>query len=165
MKRILLAGYGNIAHAFEKILLEQETVDSYQLTVCDIADGNDIMDYLPHHHDEFDVVLNTSLANSIALSKMCIDYGLDYIDVGIEDGIGNPDSTPSDYTALMKEMIQWKTHSRIIPTITLEGHGKFLCLDLTAYFNRKRVAGYNRVVSDGTIIVDTSYDTASTVAY
>ena len=114
MKRILLAGYGNIAHAFEKILLEQETVGSYQLTVCDIADGNDIMDYLPHHHDEFDVVLNTSLANSIALSKMCIDYRLDYIDVGIEDGIGNPDSTPSDYTALMKEMIQWKTHSRIM---------------------------------------------------
>ena len=35
MKRILLAGYGNIAHAFEKIMYEQEPKDSFKLTVCD----------------------------------------------------------------------------------------------------------------------------------
>jgi len=114
MKRILLAGYGNIAHAFEKILHEQEPEGSYQLTVCDIADGNDIMEYLPQHAEEFDVVVNTSLANSISLSKMCIGYGLDYIDVGIEDGIDSPCDTPSDYTALMKEMMHWRTRSRIM---------------------------------------------------
>ena len=42
------------------------------------------MEYLPMHADEFDVVVNTSLANSIELSKLCIRLGLDYIDVGIE---------------------------------------------------------------------------------
>jgi len=114
MKRILLAGYGNIAHAFEKILLEQEPQDSYTLTACDLADGNDVMDYLPQHADEVDVVLNTSLANSILLSQMCIRLGLDYIDVGIEDGIGYEAATPSDYTALMKEMTAWRTQSRIM---------------------------------------------------
>jgi len=114
MKRILLAGYSNIAHAFEKIMEEQEPQDSYTLTPCDLADGNDVMEYLPHHADEFDIVLNTSLANSIELSQMCIRLGLDYIDVGIEDGIGNVNNTPSDYTALMKDMTAWKTRSRVM---------------------------------------------------
>ena len=114
MRRILLAGYGNIAHALEKILQEQEPQGSYTLTPCDLADGNDVMEYLPQHVDEFDVVVNTSLANSIQLSKLCIRLGLDYIDVGIEDGIGNLDATPCNYTALMGEMTQWRTRSRIM---------------------------------------------------
>ncbi|MCR4922241.1 MAG: hypothetical protein K5945_11145 [Bacteroidaceae bacterium] len=114
MKRILLAGYGNIAHAFEKIMQEQEEPGSYTLSTCDLADGNDVMEYLPHHAEKFDVVVNTSLANSIALSKMCIRLGLDYIDVGIEDGYDNIDGTPSDYTALMKKMMNWKCHSHIM---------------------------------------------------
>ena len=114
MKRILLAGYGNIAHAFEKILLEQDPQGSYTLTPCDLADGNDVMEYLPMHADEFDVVVNTSLANSIELSKLCIRLGLDYIDVGIEDGIENIASTPSNYTELMREMCGWKTRSRVM---------------------------------------------------
>lgn len=114
MKHILLAGYGNIAKAFEKIMREQETEGSFSLNVCDLTDGNDIMKFLPLHIKDFDLVINTSLANSIELSKMCIDYGLDYIDVGIEDGIDQMDSTPSDYTTLVKEMTAWETHSRIM---------------------------------------------------
>lgn len=114
MKRILLAGYGNIAHAFEKIMLEQEHPDSYTLTTCDLADGMDVMDYLPRHANQFDVVLNTSLANSIDLSKMCIALGLDYIDVGIEDGIDQINETPSDYTALMRQITSWQTHSHVM---------------------------------------------------
>ena len=114
MKRILLAGYGNIAHAFERILHEQEPYDSYVLTTCDLADGDDVMEYLPQHADEFDLVFNSSLANSIELTRMCIRLGLDYIDVGIEDGIGNIAATPSDYSSLLREMTGWKTRSRIM---------------------------------------------------
>ena len=80
MKRILLAGYGNIAHAFEKIMNEQEQNGSFTLTICDLKEGQDIFDFLPRHHDEFDVVVNTSVANSIEIARMCIDYGLDCID-------------------------------------------------------------------------------------
>ena len=47
MKRILLAGYGNIAHAFEKIMNEQEPQDSFKLTICDLKEGQDIFDFLP----------------------------------------------------------------------------------------------------------------------
>ena len=75
MKRILLAGYGNIAHAFEQIMAEQEPSGSYTFTTCDLKDGQDILTYLPEHHDEFDLVLNTSQAETIDVTRMCIDYG------------------------------------------------------------------------------------------
>lgn len=115
MKRILLAGYGNIAHAFEKIMHEQEPQGSYILTTCDLKDGQDIFEYLPRHHQEFDVVVNTSLANSIKVARMCIDYGLDYIDVGIDDGLsaGDTDSSLNFLTAL-QEILQWPTHSHVM---------------------------------------------------
>ena len=79
MKRVLLAGYGNIAHAFEKIMNEQEPRGSFKLATCDLKEGQDILHFLPRHHDEFDVVVNTSLANSIKVARMCIDYGLDFL--------------------------------------------------------------------------------------
>ena len=66
MKRILLAGYGNVAHAFEQILKEQEKSGSYTLTTCDLKDGQEILSYLPEHHNEFDLVLNTSQAETCA---------------------------------------------------------------------------------------------------
>jgi hypothetical protein len=39
VKRLLLAGYGNIAHAFEQIMAEQEPSGTYTLTTCDLKDG------------------------------------------------------------------------------------------------------------------------------
>lgn len=115
MKRILLAGYGNIAHAFEKIMKEQEPEGSYQLSACDLSDGHDILRFLPRHHNEFDIVLNTSLANSNKVARLCIDYGLDYIDVGIEDGL-NPDDAESslNYLAMMEQIMRWPTHSHVM---------------------------------------------------
>ena len=63
MKRILLAGYGNVAHAFVQIMKEQEPSGSYTFTTCDLKDGQEILSYLPEHHNEFDLVLNTSQAD------------------------------------------------------------------------------------------------------
>ena len=116
MKRILLAGYGNIAHAFEKIMNEQEQNGSFTLTICDLKDGQDIFDFLPRHHDEFDVVVNTSVANSIEIARMCIDYGLDCIDVaGFADGIETDDTvSTADYIEDMKRILCWPTHSRVM---------------------------------------------------
>ena len=116
MKRILLAGYGNIAHAFEKIMNEQEQNGSFTLTICDLKDGQDIFDFLPRHHDKFDVVVNTSVANSIEIARMCIDYGLDCIDVaGFADGIETDDTvSTADYIEDMKRILCWPTHSHIM---------------------------------------------------
>lgn len=109
MKRILLAGYGNIARSFEKIMCEQEDPSSYLLTKCDLKDGNDVMDYLPKHVNDFDVVINTSLANSILLSEQCAEMGIDYLDVGIEEGI-NSEVTPTyDYVGLMDRLTNMST--------------------------------------------------------
>jgi hypothetical protein len=115
MKRILLAGYGNIAHAFEKIMNEQESRGSYMLATCDLKEGQDILHFLPRHHDEFDVVVNTSLANSNKVARMCIDYGLDYIDVGIEDGLNTDDAVSSlNYLEVMKQILRWPTRSHVM---------------------------------------------------
>ena len=115
MKRILIAGYGNIAHAFEKIMEEQEPEGSYQFTVCDLNDGNDILDYLPNHYKEFDVVLNTSLADSIKVARMCVDYGVDYIDVGIESGLNEEEEMSTyDCMEMFDEILEWPTHSRVM---------------------------------------------------
>ena len=40
------------------------------------------------HHDEFDIVFNTSQAETDDVTRMCIDYGLDYIDMGVDEGMG-----------------------------------------------------------------------------
>lgn len=115
MKKILLAGYGNIAHAFEKIMYEQEPKDSFKLTVCDLKEGQDIFLFLPSHHEEFDVVVNTSLANSIKVARMCIDYGLDYIDVGIDDGLSAGDTDSSlNFLDALREILKWPTHSHVM---------------------------------------------------
>lgn len=115
MKRILLAGYGNIAQAFEKVIKEQEDASSYQITTCDIKDGYDIIDYLPQHKGEFDVVINTSLANSTRLSLLCAEMKIDYIDVGIEDGIDDEVTPSYDYISMMKDYMNVKTpHSRML---------------------------------------------------
>lgn len=114
MKRILLAGYGNIAKAFEKILREQEPEGSFSLGVCELTDGNDIMKFLPQHINDYDLIINTSLADSIELSKMCIDYGMDYIDAGVVEGPEQIDSTPSEFMSLIKEMTTWGTHSHVM---------------------------------------------------
>ena len=112
MKRVLLAGYGNIAHAFEKIMNEQEPRGSFKLATCDLKEGQDILHFLPRHHDEFDVVVNTSLTNSIKVARMCIDYGLDYIDVGIDDGLSAGDTDSSlNFLDALREILQWPTHS------------------------------------------------------
>lgn len=115
MKRILLAGYGNIAHALEKIMYEQEPHESFMLATCDLKEGQDILHFLPRHYNEFDIVINTSLANSTKVARMCIDYGLDYIDVGIEDGLNTDDAESSlNYLALMKQIVRWPTHSHVM---------------------------------------------------
>ena len=115
MKRILLAGYGNIAHAFESVLTEQEPSGSYTLTTCDLKDGQDILTFLPEHHDEFDVVVNTSLANSDDVARMCIDYGLDYIDVCSVGGMDtDEDMTLNDYLSMVKQTLQMPTHSHVM---------------------------------------------------
>ena len=116
MKRILLVGYGNIAKAFEKIMAEQEPGGSYSLTTCDLKDGQDIFQFLPRHQEEFDVVVNTSVANSVEVARMCIDYGLDCVDVaGFADGLDmdNVESIP-DYIEEMKRILSWPTHSNVM---------------------------------------------------
>ncbi len=115
MKRILLAGYGNIAHAFEKIIYEQEPRGSFMLATCDMKEGQDILHFLPNHFNEFDIVINTSLANSTKVARMCVDYRLDYIDVGIEDGLNTDEAESSfNYLEIMQQIVRWPTHSHIM---------------------------------------------------
>lgn len=85
MKRILLCGYGNINRTFHKILREQEPEGSYSLSICEIKEGNDIMTWLPQHRDEVDVVVNACSSDTLPIMRMCMEMGLDYIDVGIDD--------------------------------------------------------------------------------
>lgn len=116
MKRILLAGYGNIAKSFVKIMEEQEDPSSYQITVCEIKDGNDIMEYLPKNSDKFDLLINCCLADSLRLSAMCGELDLDYIDVGIIVSADDySDVVSYDYIELMKELISIPTpNSRML---------------------------------------------------
>ena len=115
MKRILLVGYGNIGHAFESVLAEQEPSGSYMLTTCDLKDGQDIFTFLPEHHDEFDVVVHTSVADNNKVARMCIDFGLDYIDVCNVGGLDVDDSVSlNDYLAMVKQPLQWPTHSHVM---------------------------------------------------
>lgn len=113
MKKILLAGYGNIAHAFEQIMAEQEPSGSYTLTTCDLKDGQDILTYLPEHHDEFDIVFNTSQAETDDVTRMCIDYGLDYIDMGVDEGMGDG-TTAVDFLFALEPLLKCPTHSHIM---------------------------------------------------
>ena len=121
MKRILLAGYGNISQAFEKILAEQEPSGSYTITTCDLKDGQDILTFLPEHHDEFDVVLNTSQAKTLEVMRMCIDLGLDYIDLGIAEDVDedidesmDDDDTEEDLLYAMEPWLKWPTRSHVM---------------------------------------------------
>jgi len=113
MKRILLAGYGNIAHAFQQIMAEQEPSGTYSLTTCDLKDGQDILTYLPEHHDEFDIVFNTSQAETIDVTRMCIDYGLDYIDMGVDEGMGDG-TTAVDFLFALDPLLKCPTRSHIM---------------------------------------------------
>ena len=46
---------------------------------------------------------------------MCIDYGLDYIDVGIDDGLSAGDTDSSlNFLAALREILQWPTHSHVM---------------------------------------------------
>ncbi len=113
MKRILLAGYGNVAHAFEQIMKEQEPRGSYTFTTCDLKDGQDILSYLPEHHNEFDLVLNTSQAETRDVTQMCIDYGLDYIDMGVDEGMGDG-TTAVDFLFALDPLLKCPTRSHIM---------------------------------------------------
>lgn len=85
MKRILLCGYGNINRTFHKIIQEQEPEDSYSVTICERKEGNEILSWLPLHHDEVDVVVNACSSDTLPILELCMRLGLDYIDVGIDD--------------------------------------------------------------------------------
>jgi hypothetical protein len=113
MKRILLAGYGNVAHAFVQIMKEQEPSGSYKFTTCDLKDGQEILSYLPEHHNEFDLVLNTSQAETCDVTQMCIDYGLDYIDMGVDEGMGDG-TTAVDFLFALDPLLKCPTRSRIM---------------------------------------------------
>ena len=113
MKRILLAGYGNVAHAFVQIMKEQEPSGSYTFTTCDLKDGQEILSYLPEHHNEFDLVLNTSQAETCDVTQMCIDYGLDYIDMGVDEGMGDG-TTAVDFLFALDPLLKCPTRSRIM---------------------------------------------------
>lgn len=85
MKRILLCGYGNINRTFHKILQEQEPEGSYSITICERKEGHEILSWLPVHHEEVDVVVNACSSDTLPILQMCMEMGLDYIDVGIDD--------------------------------------------------------------------------------
>lgn len=85
MKRILLCGYGNINRTFHKILQEQEPEGSYSVTLCERKDGREILDWLPLHHEEVDVVVNACTSDTLPILNLCMQLGLDYIDVGLDD--------------------------------------------------------------------------------
>lgn len=85
MKRILLCGYGNINRTFHKILQEQEPEGSYSVTLCERKDGREILDWLPLHHEEVDVVVNACTSATLPILNLCMQLGLDYIDVGLDD--------------------------------------------------------------------------------
>ncbi len=121
-KRILLCGYGNINRTFHKILQEQEEPDTYSLTVCELNDGNDINTWLPEHSAEVDVVVNACSSETLPIMELCMQLGLDYIDVGIDDGEesfncsrqGDESYTAEDSLNILPQLMSRPCHSHVM---------------------------------------------------
>ncbi len=80
---ILLAGFGNIGKALVSLMKEQG--EFQDIVVCDVKDGIDCRTYIHEHHEELEAVLNLTDLQTNDVLDLCVEYGLDYIDAGIED--------------------------------------------------------------------------------
>ncbi len=80
---ILLAGYGNIGKALVSIMKKQKTFEN--IVVCDTRDGIDCRAYIHAHHQELEAVVNLTDLQTNEVLDLCVRYGLDYLDAGIED--------------------------------------------------------------------------------
>lgn len=83
MKKILVAGCGNIGNALQKV------VECYHLDLefvyIDIALNCSVEEYLKRDFDNSaDVLINLTGSPSSKILQLCNKYGLDYIDTGIE---------------------------------------------------------------------------------
>ncbi len=104
---ILLAGYGNIGKALVSIMKEQHTFQD--IIICDINNGMDCRDYIRKHHNELEAVLNLTDLQTNEVLDLCVTYGLDYLDAGIEDF--PPGKTAYEY---YNELLQTKTSARAL---------------------------------------------------
>lgn len=115
--RILLCGYGNINRTLHKILEKMEEPESFSVGICDLKDGNDIKEYLPAHLDEYDLVINACGAASASVMQLCVDLGIDYIDLGYDDGADSFDKTqppPPPLTSFVIDSKNYKCSSRVL---------------------------------------------------
>ena len=81
--KAVLAGYGNIGRAFENILLKTGD-DLLDLTICELKNGCNCLDYIADHGEEIDVVINLATQPTEDILNLCIRKNIDYMDAGLE---------------------------------------------------------------------------------